>query len=82
MTENKILEFEFSARSQAVDELTPQQPECLDHEIQTNPQPTESYEIQWNLSLRKPHREFPQIMWPNFPEVRRLETRKGNRGPI
>jgi hypothetical protein len=54
MTENKILKLEFSARSEAAGKLTEQQSECLDHEIQTNPQPTESYEIQWNLSLRKP----------------------------
>jgi hypothetical protein len=56
MTENKILKLEFSARSEAAGKLTEQQSECLDHEIQINPQPTESYEIQWNLSLRKPHR--------------------------
>ena len=54
MTENKILKLEFSARSEAAGKLTEQQSECLDHEIQTNPQPTKSYEIQWNLSLRKP----------------------------
>ncbi len=56
MTENKILKLEFSARSEAAGKLTEQQSECLDHEIQTNPQPTKSYEIQWNLSLRKPQR--------------------------
>ena len=54
MTENKILKLEFSAQSEAAGKLTEQQSECLDHEIQINPQPTESYEIQWNLSLRKP----------------------------
>ena len=54
MTENKILKLEFSARSEAAGKLTEQQSECLDHEIQTNPQPTESYEIHWNLDLRKP----------------------------
>jgi hypothetical protein len=54
MTENKILKLEFSVQSEAAGKLTEQQSECLDHEIQINPQPTESYEIQWNLSLRKP----------------------------
>jgi hypothetical protein len=55
MTENKILKLESSARSEAVGKLTEQQSECLDHEIQTNRQPTESHEIQWNQGLRKPH---------------------------
>jgi hypothetical protein len=54
MTENKIFKLEFSARSETAGKLTEQQSERLDHEIQTNPQPTESYKIQWNLSLRKP----------------------------
>ncbi len=45
MTENKILKLKFSARSEAAGKLTKQQSERLDHEIQTNPQPTESYEI-------------------------------------
>jgi hypothetical protein len=34
--------------------MTEQQSGCLGHEIQTHPQPTESYEIQWYLCLRKP----------------------------
>lgn len=55
MTENKIFKLEFSARSQAAGKLTEQQSECLGHEAQTKLQPIESYEIQWNLSLRKPH---------------------------
>ncbi len=42
MTENKIFKLEFSARSQAAGKLTEQQSECLGHEIQNNPQPTES----------------------------------------
>ena len=54
MTENKILKLEFSARSEAAGKLTEQQSECLGHEAQTNLQPIESYEIQWNLGLRKP----------------------------
>lgn len=55
MMENKIFKLEFSARSQAAGKLTEQQSECLGHEAQTKLQPIESYEIQWNLSLRKPH---------------------------
>ena len=54
MTENKILKLEFSAQSEAAGKLTEQQSECLGHEAQTKLQPIESYEIQWNLSLRKP----------------------------
>ena len=42
MTENEIFKLEFSARSQAAGKLTEQQSECLDHEIQNNPPPTES----------------------------------------
>ncbi len=61
MTENKILKLEFSARSEAAGKLTEQQSECLDHEIQTNPQPTKSYEIQWNLSLRKPQAYYARF---------------------
>ena len=39
---NKILKLEFGSRSEAVGKLTEQQSECLNHEIQTNPQHTES----------------------------------------
>jgi hypothetical protein len=42
MTENEILKLEFSARSEATGKLTEQRSECLDHEIQTNLQPTKS----------------------------------------
>ena len=54
MTENKILELEFGSRSEAAGKLIEQQSDCLDHEIQPNLQPTKSYEIRWNLGLRKP----------------------------
>ena len=36
VTENKVLEFEFGARSEATGKLTKQQLEYLDHAIQTN----------------------------------------------
>jgi hypothetical protein len=58
MTENKIFKLEFSARSRAAGKLTEQQSECLGHEAQTKLQPIESYEIQWNLSSRKPQVEL------------------------
>jgi glucosamine 6-phosphate synthetase-like amidotransferase/phosphosugar isomerase protein len=48
--------------------VTEQQSECLDHEIQTNPQPTESYEIHWNLCFRKPQ-AGPRRMGPMLQEV-------------
>ncbi len=70
MTDNKILKLEFSARSEAAGKLTEQQSECLDHEIQTNPQTTESYEIQWNLVCGS-HTSYPAkgpyLDWHNRP---------------
>ncbi len=48
--------------------VTERQSECLDHEIQTNPQPTDSYEIHWNLGFRKPQ-EGPRRMGPILREV-------------
>lgn len=61
MMENEILKLEFRSRSEAARKLTEQQSECLDHEIQTNRQPTESHEIQWNQGLRKPHPKTDKI---------------------
>lgn len=65
MTENKVLEFEFGTRSEATGELTKQQLECLDHEIQIISRPTESQEIQGNLGLRKPQRVILRIQRVN-----------------
>lgn len=53
MTENKVLEFEFSARSETAGKLTKLQLEHLDHEIQASSLQRKSQEILGNLAVRK-----------------------------